>query len=77
MKRSLAQPELLFQQACGVLAERLEVDPQTAGQILGRVARREGITEDELAATVVSSCTQTAYLPRDLYAYGHGHESVA
>jgi hypothetical protein len=30
-----------------------------------------------LAATVVNSCTQAAYLPRDLYTNGHSYESAA
>jgi hypothetical protein len=77
MERSLADPEALFQLACGVLADRLEVDPETAGQILDRVARREGLSRTELAATVVDSCTQAAYLPRDLYTNSHGYESAA
>jgi|1186.fasta_scaffold62380_1 hypothetical protein len=77
MEPSLAQHEALFQQACGVLAHRLEVDTKTAGQILGRVARREGITETELAATIVKSCIQAEYLPRDLYTSSPGYESAA
>jgi ANTAR domain-containing protein len=77
MQRSVAEPEALFQQACGVLANRLEVDTETAGQILDRVARREGLSRTELAATVVNSCTQAAYLPRDLYTNGHSYESAA
>jgi ANTAR domain-containing protein len=77
MEQSLAEPETLFQQACGVLAHRLEVDTETAGQILDRVARREGVSRTELAANVVTSCTQAAYLPHDLYASSHGCESTA
>jgi hypothetical protein len=75
MERSAA--EALFQQACGVLAHRLEVDTETAGQILDRVARREGLSRTELAASVVDSCTQAAYPPREFSTTGHGYESAA
>lgn len=77
MERSLSEPEAIFRQACGVLAHRLEVDTETAGQILDRVARREGLSKIELAASVVDSCTQGAYLPSDLSVTGHGYESAA
>jgi hypothetical protein len=77
MERSLAEAEALFWQASGVLASRLEVDTETAGQILDRVARREGLSRTELAATVVDSCIQAAYLPRDLNTNGRGYESAA
>jgi hypothetical protein len=77
MERSPTKPEALIQQACGVLAHRLDIDTATAGQILDRVARREGLSRTELAATVIDSCTQAAYLPRDLSTTGHGYESAA
>ena len=77
MERSAAEPETLFQRACGVLAHRLEVDAETAGQILDRVARREGLSRTELAASVVDSCIQAAYLPREPSTTGHGYESAA
>jgi hypothetical protein len=77
VEQSLAEPEALFQQACGVLGHRLEVDMETAGDILDRVARREGLSRTELAATVVNSCTQAAYLPRDLYTNSHGYRRTS
>ena len=77
MERSPAETDVLFEQACGVLAHRLEVDTKTAGQILDRVARREGLSRTELAASVVDSCTRAACLPRDLSTAGHGYESAA
>jgi hypothetical protein len=73
----LPEPEAVFEQARGVLAQRLEVDLETAGHILDRVARREGVSRTELAADVVASCTGEAYVPRDLYGNGHGYESAA
>jgi hypothetical protein len=77
MEQSLAEPEALFQQACGVLAHRLEVDTETAGGILDRVAHREGLSRTELAATIVNSCTQAAYLPHGLSTNRYGYESAA
>jgi ANTAR domain len=68
----------LVEQAHGVIAARLDVDPETAAQILHRVAVREKITKKDLAADVVSSCTSDGIrLPRDLYTNGRGYESVA
>ena len=46
-------------QARGVIAARLGVDPETAGNILARVAKREGLSRDELAADVIASCTSS------------------
>jgi hypothetical protein len=77
MERIFTEPEAVFEQACGVIAHRLEVDTETAGHILERVARREGVTTSELAADVVASCTRATFLPRDLYTNGHGYESAA
>jgi len=68
----------VFAQACGVLAGRLDVDLETAGLMLERVARREGVSRNELASDVVASCADgSVYLPRTLYANGHDYESVA
>jgi hypothetical protein len=77
MERTLTEPEVLFEQACGVLAHRLEVDTETAGHILDRVACREGVTRAELAADIIASCIHAVSLPRDLYTNGHGYESAA
>jgi len=77
MERSLADAEALVEQACGVLASRLEVDPETAGHILDRVSQREGVSQAELAANVIASCTGSASVPRDLYTNGHGYEAAA
>lgn len=77
MERSLAESEALVERACGVLANRLEVDPETAAHILDRVSRREGVSRAELAGNVIASCTESALLPRDPYRNGHGYESAA
>ncbi len=49
----------VVEQARGVIAARLEVDPETAGNILARVAKREGLSREELAADVIASCTRS------------------
>jgi hypothetical protein len=77
MESNLPGSQTVFEQARGVLAERLDVDPDTAAHILDRVAQREGISAVEIAANVVASCTGEACLPRDLYAKDHGYESAA
>lgn len=60
----------IVQQARGVIAARLDVDIETAALILDRVAHREKVGRDELAADVVASCTNSVVgLPRDLYTY--------
>ena len=65
----------VVEQARGVIAARLEVDPETAADILTRVAQREGLSRDQLAANVVASCTSLhVRLPRDLYTNGYGYE---
>lgn len=43
----------IVQQARGVIAARLDVDIETAALILDRVAHREKVGRDELAADVV------------------------
>jgi hypothetical protein len=48
MERSFTEAEALFEQACGILAYRLEIDREAAVQILDRVSRREGISRAEL-----------------------------
>jgi hypothetical protein len=65
-------------QACGVIAARLEVEPETAATILARVAQREGLATDELAAEVLASCRAAhVRLPRDLFRNGRGDEPAA
>ena len=67
----------IFEQARGVIAARLDVDPDTAAHILERVSQRERISRDELAADVLASCTDSRVaLPRDLYTNGYGFESA-
>ena len=64
--------------ACGLIAARLEVEPETAATILARVAQREGLSTDELAAEVVASyASSDASLQRDLVTNDHGHEPAA
>jgi hypothetical protein len=77
MERSFTEAEALFEQACGILACRLEIDREAAGQILDRVSRREGVSRGELVANVIASCTGSAVLPRDLSGNGYGYESAA
>ena len=67
----------LVEQAYGVIAARLDVDPETAALILDRVAQRERVARKDLAADVVASCTKEVLLPRDLYTNGRGYESLA
>jgi len=72
------QSEALFEQASGVIAARLELDPETAGNILDRIAHREGVSRSQIAADVVASCTDSAvFLPRALYTNGHEYETAA
>lgn len=74
----IARESDVVEQACGVIAARLEVEPATAANILVRVAEREGLTEDELAADVLASCTRSdVNLPHDLYVEGCGYEPAA
>jgi hypothetical protein len=73
-----SQESDLIEQARGVIAARLEVEPEAAAQILDRVAQREGLTTDELACDVLASCTHCdVSLPRDLYTNGYGYEPAA
>ena len=61
-------PDVVLEQARGVLAERFGVDISTAEMILGDVARVQKRTVEELAAAVVASCTDGSRpLPRSLY----------
>ena len=77
MERSITEAEALFEQACGILACRLEIDRDAAGRILDRVSRREGVSRGELVANVIASCTGSTVLPRGLYTNGYGYESAA
>jgi hypothetical protein len=73
-----SQPEAIFEQARGVVAVRLDIDPEAAGDMIDRVARREGVSRSEIAADIVASCTDNAvYLPRMLQAKGRAYESAA
>ena len=68
----------VVEQAHGVIAARLEVDADTAADILLRVAQREGLSRDQLAANVVASCTSShVRVPRDLYTNGYGYAPAA
>jgi hypothetical protein len=68
----------VFAQACGVLAGRLAVDLGTAARMLERVAKRERLSPNELAADVVASCVDpNVYLPRALYTDGDVYGSAA
>ena len=55
--------------ACAVIAARLELDPETAAELLWGVAQRTGVSPDELAADVLASslCSEVSR-SRDLYA---------
>jgi ANTAR domain len=60
--------DVVVERARGVLAERFGVGIATADAILGDVARVQKRTLADLAAAVVSSCTDdSAPLPRRLY----------
>jgi hypothetical protein len=76
MERSFIESEAL-EQACGILACRLEIDREAARQILDRVSRREGVSRAELVANVIASCAGSTVLPADMYANGYGYESAA
>jgi AmiR/NasT family two-component response regulator len=54
LERAL-ETRIVIEQAKGVLAERLAVDPQEAFEVLRRAARNERRRIHELAAEVVSS----------------------
>jgi hypothetical protein len=70
--------EALFDQACGVVADRLNVNVETAGHIIDHVARRQAVSRAEVAADVVASCTDSrVFLPRELLTNGYGYESAA
>jgi ANTAR domain-containing protein len=70
--------ETVFEQARGVIAARLDIDPDFAGRIIDRVARQEGVSRSQIAADIVASCTDSrVYLPRTLYPNGHAYESAA
>jgi hypothetical protein len=59
----------VIDQALGVLAERFGVDIEAAESIFREAVRRHEMSEQELAACVVASCTNDcAVLPRMLYA---------
>jgi len=66
----------LMEQARGVVAERFAVDITTADAILQEVARTHRCSTEELAAAVVTSCTDNTVLPRRLYAVGLNGEAA-
>src|SRR5437763_9437283 len=66
----------LMEQARGVVAERFAVDITTADAILQEVARTHRCSTEELAAAVVTSCTDNTVLPRRLYAVGPNGEAA-
>jgi hypothetical protein len=63
--------EAVLEHARGVLAERFGVEISTADKILRDCARAQGRGLSDLAVAVVASCTtDSAPLPRRLYANG-------
>jgi ANTAR domain-containing protein len=66
------------EQACAVIAARLDLDPETAAELLCGVAQRTGLSTDELAADVLaSSMSSQVSGPRDLYTNDHDYEPAA
>ena len=66
------------EQACAVIAARLDLDPETAAELLWGVAQRTGLSTDELAADVLaSSMNSQVSRPRDLYTNDHDYEPAA
>jgi ANTAR domain len=66
------------EQACGVIAARLDLDPETAAELLCGVALRTGRSTDELAAEVLAlPKTSQVTLPLDLHRNHHGYDPAA
>ena len=64
--------------ACAVIAARLDLDRETAEDLLCGVAQRTGLSTDELAADVLASFTGSEVSrPRDLHTNGHDYEPAA
>jgi hypothetical protein len=64
-------------QASGVIAARLDLDPDTASELLYGVAQRTGRSTDELAADVLAlPKTSQVTLPLDLNS-DHGYDPAA
>lgn len=62
--------------ACAVIAERLELDPETAAELLYGVAQRTGLSVDELAADVLAS-SMSSEGSRALHTNDHDYEPAA